>query len=100
MIVRQYESLLNEYNRVKTDMIKTDEPTYLLGKEVCQKHKDTYNFFNWFRRSEWGYLREAARAHGYELPTPELLVVQFRPVGWLPQHGSLELVRDRMAKED
>lgn len=68
------------------DLVHTTEPTYLLGKEVCQAHRGSYNFFDWFKMSDWEVMREAARHYGLSIPRPDLLIVQFKPVGWEPKH--------------
>lgn len=72
-------------------MIRTERPTVLLGREVCQAHRDSYNLTDWVSAADWALLDEAARANGFELPSAVLTVVQFRPVGWTPtRHFELE----------
>lgn len=80
---QQYEASVKDFEDGTVTV--RSEPTILIGREVCQTHKDTYNLFNWIQRKEWAALREAARCHGVEMPAGELLVVKFMPVGWTPQ---------------
>ncbi len=104
-IIRQYEDALADYKATHETITARDEPLYLLGKEVCQLHRSNYNFFQWFKASEWEYLREAARAYGYNLPPGRLFQIEFRPLGWKPPKASskgrpvIELTRDRVTKE-
>lgn len=74
------------------EMVKTDRPTVLLGREVCQDHRDTYNLADWMPAGDWAVLQEAARANGYVIPDAPLIGVQFRPVGWKPNR-TLEVER-------
>lgn len=99
-IVAQYEALMRSYNLDLDKMVNTDQPTYLIGREVCNDHKTTYNILDWIRAADWIVLREAAQHYGYDLPPAGLVRVKFQPLGWKPHNGSLELARDRMAKED
>lgn len=62
MAIRQYEAAMEDYRLHSDDMVKTDRPTYLIGREVCQAHRDTFNLFDWFHASEWVHLQEAARS--------------------------------------
>lgn len=73
-------------------MVQTTQPTYLLGREVCQRHRDTYNLLEWFGQADWSQLQEAARANGYLIPAPKLMTVEFRPLNWHPRN-TLELER-------
>lgn len=68
-----------------SEMVQTDRPTVLLGREVCEQHMKTYNLTDWLPDSDWAYIQEAARANGYLVPEPKLLVIQFRPIGWQPK---------------
>ena len=67
-------------------MVRTDQPTILLCREVCEHHKQTYNLAQWINEADWQYIREAARESGYAIPSIELVTVQFRPVGWHPRN--------------
>lgn len=82
--IRQYEIATEDYRLHSNDMVKTDKPTYLLGREVCQLHRDTYNLFDWFGANEWDHLVEAARHRGFDLPLASNVIITFRPVGWRP----------------
>src|ERR1017187_1542388 len=64
----------------------TREPTYLLGGGVCLRHKNSYNLLDWFRRGDWNALRDAARDKGLTIPEPDMITVEFKPVGWQPRH--------------
>jgi hypothetical protein len=93
MAIRQHQQAISEYNNHSGDMVETDRPTYLIGKEVCSVHQASYNMLDWFPESDWAVLREAAKAHGFEIPEPKMVVIQFKPVGWQPPMEYLEMDR-------
>lgn len=91
----RYEELLADAKSRSGTVTVSETPTYLLGREVCRRHKEKYNLFDWFKISEWEVVRETARAHGCIIPEARLLVIKFMPVGWRPT-GGLLMERDRM----
>lgn len=95
---QRYEELLAEAKLREGQMIVSETPTMLIGREVCTLHKRKYNLFDWFKRSEWEVMREAARAHGCIIPESHLIQIKFMPVGWTPA-GGLVIERNRMKSE-
>lgn len=77
----------------RQDPIKTTEPTYLLGKEVCMAHKLTYKVMDWISKSDWKALQEAAHENGFHIPTGELIQVSWQELDWTPGQTHLELER-------
>lgn len=73
--------------------VKTDRPTYLIGTPLCHTHQSTYRLTDWFRESEWTALRDAAHERGFKIPPSELVIITWRPVGWIPQNGYMEVER-------
>lgn len=65
-------------------MVQTEKPTYLLGKEVCQHHKETYNLGDWISKGDWEALQDLAHQSGYHIPEVDIMGVEFRPIGWEP----------------
>lgn len=92
---QRYEELLAEAKLAEGQMVISQTPTMLIGREVCKMHKAKYNLFDWFKRSEWEVMREAARHHGCIIPESHLIQIKFMPVGWTPQ-GGLVIERNRM----
>lgn len=75
-------------------MIKSERPTYLMFNEVCDTHKESYAIEHCgLKESDWAYIREAARDNGYILEEPSITMFQFKPIGWTPSRGYLELER-------
>ena len=72
-------------------MVQTTHPTFLLGKEVCQRHRDDYNLSEWIHTGDWAALQDLAHENGFHLPPLGIVTVQFRPIGWTPGRH-LELV--------
>lgn len=98
-MIRQYEESIRTFAADENERVYTDRPTMLLCKEVCRVHKESYNLFNWIRRSEIHAIREAARHYGVEIQADNMIVIKFQPIGWRVSNGRLEMVRDRMAKD-
>lgn len=72
-------------------MVQTDEPTYVLFKEVCTKHRDSYGIEQCgLSIGEWSALRDAARDRGYSIAEPRLIDIRFKPIGWEPRGFELE----------
>ncbi len=95
---QRYEELLADAKLRENQMVISETPTYLIGREVCRFHKEKYNLFDWMKRSEWEVMREAARHHGCIIPESHLIQIKFMPIGWTPK-GGLAMVRDRMKPE-
>lgn len=74
------------------EMVVTNRPTLLLGKEVCTDHARTYILSDWMNEKDWKHLQEAARANGYDIPNINIIRIEFKPLGWTPER-SLELER-------
>ncbi len=70
-----------------------DKPTYLIGHEVCETHRNNYNLMDWIRPQEWALLREAAHSKGFNIPEQALAVIKFMPLGWTPERGYIEVDR-------
>lgn len=90
---RIYERALKEVKASENDMSINIKPTFMCLQEVCSPHKDNYNFGDWFRTSDWNVIREAARTRGYDLPPINILVIQFKPLGWEPDRQYMLLDR-------
>jgi len=78
---------------VSNELIKTDRPTQLIGKTVCRLHMDTYRVTDWINKHEWKMMEEAARERGLKLDLLSLVQVTFKPLGWIPGHDYMELIR-------
>lgn len=76
-----------------TEPGKTDKPTYLLAPEICEQHRNGYNFLYWFGLDQWRKMDREAKALGFIIPEPQLIQVTFRPVGWAPDIRYLEVDR-------
>lgn len=87
---------MKDYIEHRNDVVHTDRPTYLICREVCQKHRDSYVLQDWFQASDWKVMQEAARSRGFHLEDSGIITVTFKPIGWLP-FQSTEVTRDRMA---
>lgn len=74
-------------------MIECKEPTTLLCREVCGFHKDHYNLEDWIKAGDWVAMQDCANENGYHIPRPEIIPVEFRPIGWTPSRA-LEVERD------
>jgi len=81
--IRMYEDRLKEWKQSQNTLAHTDQPTILLGREVCEAHRLTYKFLDWFGVVDWEALLEAARSHNVVLDSVSI-TVQFKPVGWEP----------------
>ncbi len=92
-VIRQHEQMVREYQENSGNIIKTDKPTYLIGVGLCDGHAASYKFTDWFEAKEWRLLQEAGRQKGVYVPEPHLLVIHWRPVGWEPSQGYLEVER-------
>ena len=90
--ISQYEEADAYYKLHSDDLVHTDKPTYLIGKEICQKHRDSYKLADWFTEAEWKHLREAAYEKGFFLPSVDIVIITFKLLGWTPKQ-SLEMVR-------
>lgn len=75
-------------------MVETNKPTILLGKEVCQRHRDNYNLADWIPEGDWEAMEDVAHMNGYALKPMALVTINFRPLGWTPKREYLELQRD------
>lgn len=95
LAIEAHVAAMEDYITHRNDMAVTDQPTYLICKEVCQFHKERYNLQDWFAAADWKTMQEAAYAHGFHLQDTSVIAVTFRPIGWLPSH-STEIARDRM----
>ena len=93
MVIQQYEEAVQEYKLRSGQLAKTDKPTYLMGKELCRQHKESYKFSDWLPATDWAYLQEVARSNGYEILNQDLVIITFRPLGWTPGASHLELER-------
>lgn len=74
-------------------MVVTRQPTLLLFVTVCQEHKETYSLTDWIAVGDWDAMRDVAHENGYHIPEPNLIEIQFKPLGWAPGAERLELVR-------
>jgi hypothetical protein len=92
-VIQQYEENVAEYNATVNNAVKTDKPTYLIGVGLCADHAKTYRFIDWFQPKEWRLLQEAGRAKGFHIPEPHLLTIEWKPLGWNPSQGYLEVER-------
>lgn len=91
--IAQHERVVREYREQSSELIQTDEPTYLIGVPLCQQHAATYNLLNWMDPSDWKAIQEAGMAKGFHVPEPAMVVIQFKPVGWDPKRGYMEVTR-------
>lgn len=66
-------------------MVQTTQPTILVGKEVCQQHRDSYNLKEWMSAGDWTALQDLAHEQGYHLPEMGVILVRFHPLGWTPK---------------
>lgn len=73
-------------------LIECSRPTTLLGKEICDHHRMHYNLTDWVKPGDWAAIQEAAAANGYAIPRPDIIPIQFRPIGWRPRQ-TLEVER-------
>ena len=94
-LINQHVAAMDDYISCCNEIVKTDKPTYLICREVCQSHRDTYRLQDWFLPSDWRLMQEAAHSKGFHLEDSSIITVTFRPIGWLPQQ-TIELERDRM----
>lgn len=72
-------------------MVKTAQPTILVGKEICQTHRDSYNLKDWLSAGDWKAMQDLAHETGFHLSNMDLVVVRFHPLGWTPNGSHLEL---------
>lgn len=93
LVIHQYENDVAEYNATVNNVVKTDKPTYLIGVGLCNNHVKTYKLTDWFPAKEWRLLQEAGRQKGFHVPEPWLVVIHWRPIGWRPNMGYLEIDR-------
>jgi hypothetical protein len=91
MHIRMYEARLQEWKSTQNNLIRTADPTILIGTSLCHLHRVRYNFIDWFGVGEWDALCEAARAHGVVLETG--VIITFRPLDWTPEAKYMELDR-------
>lgn len=94
--MRVYEIALAEVKKREDELSASKKTTYMILREVCQPHKEKYCFQDWFRESEWEYVREAARSRGFDIPPINIVAIGFRPIGWAPESQYMDLQRDRM----
>lgn len=92
MTVRLYEAALAAWKSEVNDLIETADPTIYLGRELCLKHRLNFQVHDWFSRSDWEAMVEAARAKGVVLETKDL-EIKWEAVGWTPGHRYTELER-------
>lgn len=92
MTIRIYEAEVADYKAHCNDMSSTDEPTYLIGTEVCGTHAFNYKFLDWYGVKNFNNLIESARAHNLLLDIHGVKV-QFKPIGWEPGGSYLEVER-------
>jgi len=97
--VKIYEQALAEVATREKEISNNTKPTYMMMREVCQAHRDSYRFQDWFKVSEWEYVREAARSKGFAIPEITLIAIAFKPIGWMPTMEYMELQRDKMKPE-
>ncbi len=90
---RIYDVLLAEANKRCDELSTSSKPTFMLLREVCTDHMAKYKFSDWFRESEWEYVREAAHSRDFDIPTIDLVVIQFKPLGWTPEAQYMNLER-------
>lgn len=91
LTIRNYENALADFKARVNQLSPTTKPTYLIGQVICHKHKANYNLSHWFEERDWDRLREAARSRGFELLPIQIMPVQFKPVGWLPNQKYMEV---------
>ncbi len=91
--IRQYEAMTDEYKATVNNIVKTDQPTFLIGRGLCLGHKNRYKFTDWFQAKEWRLLQEAGRQKGVHVPEPHLLVISWFPLTWTPAQGYMEVER-------
>jgi len=92
MTIRMYEAQVAEYKARLNDMVDCDEPTLLVGAEICRDHAQTYKFLDWFTLENWNHLREGAQEHGVLLDIKDVKV-RWRPFGWEPGGNYMEVER-------
>lgn len=93
MVIRQHEAMTVEYLDRCNEFVKTNKPTYLIGREMCIHHKETYKFTDWFKPSDWKLIQEAGRLKGVIVPEPSLLQIKWVPLGWTPSQEYMEMER-------
>jgi len=93
IVIDQYEKMTDEYKANVNKQVETDKPTYLIGVPLCTAHQKNYKFTDWFQPKDWRLIQEAGRERGYVVPEPHLLVIHWRPLGWQPNRGYLEIER-------
>ncbi len=70
-----------------------DRPTYLIGHEVCQSHRNNYMLSDWISEAEWNLVRDAAESKGFNISALSLIQVTFKPLGWTPDQSYIEVKR-------
>lgn len=79
-----------------TQLVKTDRPTYLIFKEVCDQHRQSYTIEQCgLKTGDWTAIQDVFRKERPDLqvPNPKLITIHFMPLGWTPRSGYLELER-------
>lgn len=72
-------------------MVKTPQPTILVGKEICQQHRESYVLLDWMSAGDWTAMQDLAHENGLYLSDIDLITVRFYPIGWTPSLSHLEL---------
>jgi hypothetical protein len=92
MTIRMYEAQVADYKAAIDNMVECDEPTILVGAEICRDHAKVYRFLDWFGVEDWEHLKEGAREHNVLLDIKDVKV-KWRPYGWEPSGSYLEIER-------